>query len=134
MKIIRLEFIRSRLSNNEYFFYSECMQAYSFQFILSDGYSIVSSNITKENRPYLSKLWSLRKISTLRFNYFYIRRPGFEVRPVLQKEIIYPHQGFTFSKEQINKFKFSYINIVEEDKFTEEELRKLLLDIPKLFS
>lgn len=133
MKIIRLEFIRSHLSNDEYFLYPECMQAYSFQFILSNGYSIVNSNIAKEGLGLL-KLWSLRKISTLKFNYFYIRRPGFEVRPVLQKEIIYPHQGFIFSKEQISEFKISYINIVGEDNFTEEELRALLLDIPKLFS
>lgn len=56
-------------------------------------------------------------------------------RYYLQKEKIFPHQGFIFSNEQIEALKTACIitTIIEEVDFI-EDLRILLLDISKLFS
>lgn len=110
---------------------------YSFRFILSNGYSIITSCISNETNSF--KKWTYNRISTLKFNYFYVCKLEVEEERsktryyTLQKEKIFPHQGFIFSNEQIEVLKTAYITTIEEVDFTEEDLRILLLDIPKLF-
>lgn len=108
-------------------------QMYSFRFILSNGYSIITSCISNETNSF--KKWTYNKISTLKFNYFYVCKLEVEDERyyTLQKEKIFPHQGFIFSNEQIEALKTACIITTEEVDFI-EDLRILLLDISKLFS
>lgn len=137
MEIIRLEFIRGYMKCEFSKRLEDMPQMYSFRFILSNGYSIITSCISNETNSF--KKWTYNKISTLKFNYFYVCKLEVEDEKMrhytLQKEKIFPHQGFIFSNEQIEALKTACIIIttIEEVDFT-EDLRILLLDISKLFS
>lgn len=131
MEIIRLEFIRGYMKCEFSKRLEDMPQMYSFRFILSNGYSIITSCISETNS---FKKWTYNRISTLKFNYFYVLCK-FEIEDeiTLQKEKIFPHQGFIFSNEQIEALKNAYIINTEGVDFI-EDLRILLLDISKLFS